>query len=93
MKKLIIYILFISSLLYGDHIGGDGKEYSEAAGGFKKSCDSANALGCFHLGLYYANGQSVTQDYPMAKLFYGKACDLGSQKGCTNYNYLHKKGY
>ena len=29
----------------------------------QKACDDGNANGCFNLGLLYANGQGVKQDY------------------------------
>ena len=45
-----------------------------------------NASGCHNLGLLYFNGDGVKQDYNKAMEFFGKACDLGHQKGCTLIN-------
>ena len=43
----------------------------------KKACDSGYARGCYNLGLMYAKGTGVKQDYLKAVKFYTKACDGG----------------
>ena len=52
-----------------------------------------NAEGCFNLGFMYDNAQGVDQSYSIARTMYGKACELGNQKGCAYYADLNKKGY
>jgi hypothetical protein len=69
------------------------KKYKEAFQKFKKACDGGNELGCFNLGLMYANGQGVKQDYFKAKELFGKACDMKLQRGCDAYKVLNEKGY
>ena len=51
------------------------------------------ALGCNNLGVLYAKGQGVRQSYTKAKELFGKACDMGYEKGCKNYAILNKAGY
>ncbi|EET79321.1 Sel1 repeat protein [Campylobacter showae RM3277] len=50
-------------------------------------------MGCASLGVLYEYGQGVRQNFPTAKEYYGKACDLGLQLGCDNYRELNEKGY
>lgn len=45
-----------------------------------------------NLGVMYANGQGVRQDYKIAKEWFGKACDNGSQQGCDSYRKLNEQG-
>ena len=51
------------------------------------------AKGCYNLGVSYANGQGVRQNYVKAKEFLGKACDMGLKIGCRNYSRLTRLGY
>jgi len=34
----------------------------------------------------------VKQSYSEAKYLFGKACDLGLEKGCKNYKILNERG-
>ena len=47
----------------------------------------------YNLGVFYANGEGVKQDYFKAKEWFGKACDGGVQLGCNNYKKLNEQGY
>jgi TPR repeat protein len=38
----------------------------------------------------YKTGQGVRQSNSKAKELYGKACDNGSAKGCSNYAAMNK---
>lgn len=51
--------------------------------------DGAGA--CNNLGVLYYNGDGVKQDYKKAMEFFGKACDLGEQKGCDAYKEMKTK--
>ena len=44
-----------------------------------------DANGCVLVGYLYDNGYGVRQNDSKAMEFYGKACDLGEQKGCDKY--------
>ena len=43
--------------------------------------------------MHYEDGLGVKQSYSQAKYFYGKACDLGLEDGCSGYARLNKQGY
>ncbi len=40
---------------------------------------------CNNLGVFYTYGKGVRQDKAKARELFGKACDMGNQKGCDNY--------
>ena len=44
-----------------------------------------DAKGCYRLGNLYREGEGVRQNDNKAMEFFGKACDLGEQKGCDAY--------
>ena len=52
---------------------------------YRKACDGQEAGGCFNLGVTYATGIGVRQSDDEARKFLGKACDLKSESGCTQY--------
>ncbi|WP_334083235.1 SEL1-like repeat protein [Helicobacter typhlonius] len=37
------------------------------------------------MGVFYTYGKGVRQDKAKARELFGKACDMGNQKGCDNY--------
>jgi len=45
------------------------------------------------LGGLYDFGLGVKQNKKVSKEYYGKACDLGLQKGCEEYRKLNEQGY
>ena len=49
------------------------------------------ANGCVLLGFLYQYGEGVRKDYNKAMEFFGKACDLGEQKGCDAYKEMKTK--
>ena len=98
MKKVIVLLSFVCTVLLGDELEIAAKAYE--AGDYQKAfkyskitCDSGEYRGCSGLGILYANGQGARQSYSMAKEYYGKACDLGYQKGCDVFADLNQKGY
>ncbi|MDA3047490.1 tetratricopeptide repeat protein [Campylobacter sp. JMF_08 NE1] len=61
---------------------------------FLKACSGGNAVACVNLGNnFLVNNRCEKYDIQKAKEHYGKACDLGSQKGCDNYKDLNTLGY
>ncbi len=60
---------------------------------FTKSCELKDGGGCNIVGNFYYDGEVVKQNFSKAKELYGKACDLGNQRGCDNYKELKEKGY
>ena len=63
---------------------------------FKKmlqAVEQGNVDAQFNLGLMYAKGEGVRQNYKIAKEWFGKACDNGLQLGCDAYRKLNQQGY
>ena len=52
-----------------------------------KSIDGSVAT----VGDFYANGTGYIKNYSKAKEYYGKACDLKNNDGCTNYAAINRK--
>ena len=73
------------------------KDYRNAKKHFEIVCnkgnvDSVQAWSCNNLGVLYAEGKGVRQNFSTAKQYFGKACDLGYQDGCDNYKLLNQQG-
>ena len=69
------------------------KQYREALPFCQEACNLNYGQGCNNLGTIYHDGQGVRQNFQTAKEYFGRACDLGVQKGCDNYRMLNEKGY
>jgi len=76
------------------------KDNFEAVKYYKQTCDaiwkffnersfSLRSTPCNNLGVHYERGTGVKQSLFKAKEYYGKACDMGSKKGCENYRRLN----
>lgn len=63
-------------------------DYVKAAVWMQKSANQDNAEAQAALGMLYAFGLGVSQDYVQAKEWYGRACDQGLQASCDNYRRL-----
>ena len=63
---------------------------------FIKGCKGiglrAQGADCYNLGLAYANGNGVKQDYFEAENYYKKACDLNERAGCYNLGVIYYHG-
>lgn len=68
-------------------------QYSDALPFCQKSCDLDYGVGCGALGLLYANGFGVRQDYQQAKTFFEKACSLNDGVGCFGLGELYRNGH
>ena len=55
---------------------------------YKKSASQNNQYAYYNLGLMYENGRGVTIDKSMARYYYQKAADLGSQSAKDKLNKL-----
>ncbi len=58
--------------------------YSEALPLCQKTCDLNGGEGCTYLGILYAEGKGVKQDYQKAITYFEKACNKNSEAGCYN---------
>ncbi len=59
---------------------------------FHKAADQGNAGAQNNLGLMYANGQGVPQDYAEAVRWYRKAAEQGYASAQTNLGVMYSKG-
>lgn len=66
-------------------------DYFVAKQSFEKSCNLDEAEGCGALGDMYAEGLGTRKNLKTAKEYYGRACDLGSQRGCDNHNAIKER--
>lgn len=57
-----------------------------------KACDLNVASSCTVLGIQYAEGNGVKQDYQKANEFYQKACDLDEGRACFNLGNQYYNG-
>lgn len=58
----------------------------------EKSCINNEVWGCHKLGVLYAKGYGVEQNFFKAFEFYKKACDLNLPNSCYNLAILYKDG-
>ena len=63
------------------------------AAGTKKAAAQGHAGAQCGLGEMFADGLCVPQDRPVAKEWFRKACDGGSQHGCDAYRQLNDAGF
>lgn len=72
------------------------EQYKQAFEYYEKGCLKDDGYfqnpSCFNLAWLYYQGKGVRQDKVVAKKYFGKACDLGEEKGCNNYRILNEQG-
>lgn len=98
MKKVIVLLCLACCIVSGSDLkkginAYEKGDYGNAFKYYKLACDGEHAVGCGLLGTLYKFGKGVRQNYSVAKEYFGKACDLGSQLGCDDYSKLNKRGY
>jgi len=60
---------------------------------FKRACKGRIAKGCYYLGyIYKRGGKGVAKDKLKAKLAFGRACNIGSERSCVQFRSLETKG-
>lgn len=77
MKKLLLLMV----LVFGLH--------AESVAKLKKSCDLNNGQECANLGMLYADGEGVKQNYTKARKYFKKACDLNNGMGCSYHGIIY----
>ncbi|MCR6588090.1 tetratricopeptide repeat protein [Campylobacter insulaenigrae] len=100
MKKVLIVlaILFLNFVYSQEDLVAKGikaydrGDYLIALKCFKKSCDLNDGLGCFNLGIMYANGSGIKKDNFKAVELYQKSCDLNDGLGCFNLGAMYAIG-
>ena len=66
--------------------------YTEAVPYCEKACNLNNGLICGVLGILYAEGQGVRQNYQQAKKKKKKACNMNVGLGCFGLGVLYSFG-
>lgn len=64
------------------------QDYFESMQYNKLACDNDNSTACMKLASQYYQGKGSAQNISLAKESFGKACDLGIQRGCDLYKEL-----
>lgn len=60
---------------------------------FTEACKGRVAKGCFYLGyLYKRGGVGIEKNKLRAKLAFGRACNIGSERSCIQFRKLEAKG-
>jgi hypothetical protein len=54
----------------------------EIAEQFEDACNKGEAVGCYNLGVEYANGTTIPKDIEKAKYYLKLSCDGGYEPGC-----------
>ena len=97
MKKVIVLLSFVCAVLVADEFETADKAYK--AGDYQKAfkysklaCDNGEYLGCSGLGILYAYGRGVEQNYTEASKYYKLACDNEKSSGCIGLGVLYESG-
>ena len=83
MKKVFVLFCMLVSLVFASD-----SSFDEVLAKAKQGDAEAQ----FNLGVMYANGHGVRQDYKKAKEYFGLSCDSGFQLGCDAYRELNERG-
>ena len=68
------------------------ENYQQAFKYYKKACELNDKFGCFNLGVMYAEGQGVRQDFASARKYYEKACNANNTAACDKLGLLYYDG-
>ena len=92
---LVLYFL-AGSAVAGDFEDGiqfyGSKNYGKAVQSFKKAADQENAMAQYNLGLMYAKGEGLMQDYPQALFWLRKAAERGVALAYFNLGVMYDNG-
>ena len=66
------------------------KQYTQARGSFKRSCDGGNLDGCNYLGYMLSKGLGGATDVPGARDVFAKACDGKIVDSCLSLGSLYE---
>lgn len=79
---------YMLSSFYASGAFDTPKDISKSISLQEKACHGNYAQSCATLGLLYRNGSIIPRDYTNAKKYFQKACDLGHQESCNDYENL-----
>lgn len=60
-------------------------DYPNALKYNKMACDMDYGIACTDIGYMYGTATGVKFNIPEARKYYKKACNLGDEQGCKNY--------
>ena len=95
-STLVLSIVFLAASAWADYqVGMDAYErgnYATALSEWRPLAEEGDAQAQLHLGLLYANGDGVQQDYAKARQWYEKAAAQGYAMAQSNLGYLYSDG-
>ena len=88
-STLVLSIVFLAASAWADYqVGMDAYErgnYATALSEWRPLAEEGDAQAQLHLGLLYANGDDVQQDYTKARQWYEKAAAQGYAMAQSNH--------
>ena len=102
MNKKLTFLLALTFLfLFSSGVSGDDlqdgleavqrQDYKEAVRLYRLSAEQGDADAQYNLGLMYAKGQGVPQDYVLAHMWWNISGSNGYKDAVTNRNIVEKK--
>ena len=100
MKRHLLLTTLLASLLTTPTFAGFDEglaaykkgNYTQALKEWTPLAEQGNATAQYNLGLMYANGQGVPQDYQQAASWYRKAAEQGDASAQNNLGFMYDKG-
>lgn len=91
----LVCIIFYNVIAIADVEKGNAavqrEDYETAVTWFRKSAEQGEALAQYNLGVKYANGQGVAQDYILAHMWFNIGGANGNKKAMENREIIAKK--
>jgi TPR repeat protein len=98
MKKTMLMLLYLLSILHGDNMANAKKvylneEYKKALSLYQNLAKQGTIEANYYLGNIYYLGEGVEKDYKKAFVFYKKASDKGFMKATKNLALMYINGH
>jgi len=88
VKAVILFFSLCLPAVAGPAAG----QQAEAPKGYRLAAEQGDALAQYNLGVMYAKGQGVVQDYKEAAKWYRLAAEQGSAEAQSNLGFLYEEG-
>lgn len=85
MRKVLLIICILTSLMAI-------QKSQKSINGLKKACKQGDMRVCNYLGVLYADGLGIKQNYFRAREFFLKACNGRHAKACYNIGVSYAQG-
>lgn len=93
-RLLLMQTMLVFSLV-PNHVFYAAEQETKSANNiasYRQACEKGSAQGCFSLGVLYAKGDGVLQDYTQAAALFRQACQEGNTEGCASLGLLYERG-